>query len=85
MVAICANPTCCQSFTNLSQGKLYLLPPMETWLRLGGLSQWCYWLCPECSQEYIMTRYQGEVVLVSQIGSDYETQPSQLLGPRRVG
>ena len=85
MSAICANPICCEPFTDLKHGRLFLLPPMEVWLSAHSLSEYCFWLCPECAQGFTMTRYEGEVILVSRINSRYETQPKQLLGPRRVG
>ena len=52
MVAQCANPGCQREFPELSQGRLFLLPPTDdcshTW-RGQRLIDHCYWLCPNCA------------------------------------
>src|SRR3974390_61668 len=65
MVAKCSNPTCNREFRELNKGRLYLLPPTEmpfaSWGR-GKLSDYCYWLCPECDVTHTVERYGSEVV-----------------------
>ena len=67
MVAQCANPACNREFRELSKGRLFLLPPthqesLATW---GDrkLSDYCYWLCPECEATHTITRDESEVVV----------------------
>jgi hypothetical protein len=67
MVAQCANPACNQEFRELSKGRLFVLPPTHydspaTW---GDrkLSDYCYWLCPECAETHTITRDESEVVV----------------------
>lgn len=60
MVATCANPKCGHEFRQLSKGRLFLLPPLQDssilgW-SVGRLADYCYWLCPECSQGYSIER-----------------------------
>ena len=65
MVATCAR--CHREFKQLSKGRLFLLPPVHT----GGDSMWkisrladhCYWLCSECSREYVLERVGTELVV----------------------
>ncbi len=64
MVANCANPMCGRQFQQLSQGRLFLLPPVG--YLVERLSDYCYWLCPECSAHFAMIRHDGEVVLLAQ-------------------
>lgn len=56
MVATCANPACNRSFTNLSKGRLYLLPPNDTASLRISLIDYCYWLCPECAARFTIVR-----------------------------
>jgi hypothetical protein len=53
MVATCASGSCNREFRELSKGRLFLLPPTGM---LGGekLSDYCYWLCPDCSSVYTL-------------------------------
>jgi hypothetical protein len=67
MVAQCANPACNREFRELSKGRLFALPPTRhespaTW---GDrkLSDYCYWLCPECEATHTITRDESEVVV----------------------
>jgi hypothetical protein len=67
MVAQCANPACNREFRELSQGRLFLLPPTQhespaTW---GDkkLSDYCYWLCPECAAKHTITRDESGIVV----------------------
>lgn len=66
MVAKCSNPTCNREFRELNKGRLYLLPPTEmpfaSWGR-GKLSDYSYWLCPECDVTHTVERYGSEVVV----------------------
>ena len=69
MVAKCANPTCNRIFRQLSMGRLFLLPPnhndpesMSTW-KFERLSDYCFWLCPECEPTLTITRCESEVVV----------------------
>jgi hypothetical protein len=68
MVAKCANPECNRQFRQLNKGKLFLLPPSQDpailmW-KVGKLTDYCYWLCPKCSQTYTIGR-QGSELIVS--------------------
>ena len=67
MVAQCANPACNREFRQLSKGRLFVLPPTHhdspaTW-RDRKLSDYCYWLCPECAATHEITRDHSEVVV----------------------
>jgi hypothetical protein len=66
MVAKCSNPACNRQFQQLSKGRLYLLPPTQnpfaSWDG-GRLSDYCYWLCPECDATHTLTRCGSEVVV----------------------
>ena len=68
MVAKCANPACNREFRELSKGRLFLLPPTrneysEPTGTVERLSDYCYWLCPECDATYTITRRESEVVV----------------------
>ena len=86
MVAKCANPACNREFRELSKGRLFLLPPTrrdysESLERVERLSDYCYWLCPECDATYTITRSESEVlVAVRGPGSPY---PIAVNSPRR--
>jgi hypothetical protein len=56
MVATCANPACNLAFTNLSRGRLYLLPPENTASLGVSLIDFCYWLCPDCAALFTIVR-----------------------------
>jgi hypothetical protein len=61
MVVNCANPSCNRVFHELSKGRLFVLPPFnDHWARL---SDYCYWLCPECADKYTILQYESEVVI----------------------
>ena len=61
MVAKCANPSCSRQFQELSKDRLFVLPPFnDHWARL---SDYCYWLCPECADKYTLLQYESEVVI----------------------
>ena len=67
MVAECANPECNREFRELSKGRLFVLPPTHhanpaTWGN-RKLSNYCYWLCPECEATHTITRYESKVVV----------------------
>ena len=66
MVAKCVNVACDREFRELSKGRLFLLPPTEmpflSWGR-GNLSDYCFWLCPECDATYTVTRGEAGVVV----------------------
>ena len=67
MVAKCANPECNREFRELSKGRLFALPPTRfespaTWREMK-LSDYCYWLCPECEATHTITRDESEVVV----------------------
>ena len=68
MVAKCANPACNREFRELSKGRLFLLPPTRynysgSTARVGRLSDYCYWLCPECDATYVIVRRESDVVV----------------------
>jgi hypothetical protein len=67
MVAKCANPECNCEFRELSEGRLFLLPPTHDssgWTGSAGrLSDHCYWLCPECNATHTITRSESGVVV----------------------
>ena len=70
MVATCANPDCGHEFRQLSKGRLFLLPPIQSssnlrW-RVDRLADYCYWLCPECSQAYTIEREGTELTVSKQ-------------------
>jgi hypothetical protein len=67
MVAKCSNPACDCLFRELSKGRVFLLPPTPdssywTW-SAGNLSDYCYWLCPECDATLTITRWESGVVV----------------------
>ena len=64
VVANCANPICAREFRQLSQGRLYLLPPPGC--AADCLADHCYWLCLQCSKHFSLIRLEGEVVLRAQ-------------------
>jgi hypothetical protein len=75
MVAKCSNPPCNRQFRSLSKGRLFLLPsPVDSELmwKVDRLADHCYWLCPECSQDYTIARVGGELLF-----SKKESAPSQ--------
>lgn len=78
MVAKCANPACNRLFRELSKGRLFLLPPTPdssywTW-SAGNLSDYCYWLCPECDATHTITQTEsGVVVSARDPGTPYPT------------
>src|SRR5664279_3583718 len=66
VVAKCANPACNRLFQELSKGRLFLLPPTEPPFASRGrrsLSDYCYWLCPECDVAHTIRRIGSEVVV----------------------
>jgi hypothetical protein len=71
MVAQCANPACNHESRELSKGRLFVLPPTRhdspaTW-NDRKLSDYCYWLCPECEATYTITRDESEVVVCKRV------------------
>lgn len=58
MEARCANPSCQRAFTNLKDGKLYLLPALN---RRKKLSDYCYWLCPSCAGTVTIERVDNRI------------------------
>lgn len=71
MVANCANPACGRPFRELNRGRLFLLPPTHDYsvpalLRRERLSDYCYWLCPDCERTHTINRCgPGASVMVS--------------------
>ncbi len=68
MIAKCANPACNREFRELSKGRLFLLPPnrpaySESMGKVERLSDYCYWLCPECDATHTIVRPESEVVV----------------------
>ncbi len=63
MVAKCANPTCNRQFQELSKGRLFVLPPTNEYV--VRLSDYCYWLCPECVAKYTVLRDGSELFIVA--------------------
>jgi hypothetical protein len=61
MFAKCANPSCSRRFQELSRGRLFVLPPFNN--HGVRLSDYCYWLCPECAVEYSINQYESEVLI----------------------
>lgn len=61
MAVNCANPSCNRLFHELSKGRLFVLPPFnDHWARL---SDYCYWLCPECADKYTILQYESGVMI----------------------
>jgi len=77
MVAKCADPACNREFRELSKGRLFLLLPArhaysESTGNVDRLSDYGYWLCPECDTTHTITRSESEVVVgVRGPGSPY--------------
>ena len=68
MVVRCSNPECNREFHQLSQGRLYLLPPPQdsfSEFTMTRLADYCYWLCPECSRRYVLERQGTELILTA--------------------
>jgi hypothetical protein len=63
MVAICSNPACKCEFQDLRNARLFLLPPTHFCPNSMKLSDYCYWLCPECDATHTITRSGSEVVV----------------------
>ena len=87
MVAQCANPACNHEFRELSKGRLFVLPPTRhdspaTW-NDRKLSDYCYWLCPECEATYTITRDESDVVVSKRNPTLLSSARS--LPPRSVG
>jgi hypothetical protein len=85
MVAQCANPACNREFRELSKGRLFALPPTRhespaTW---GDrkLSDYCYWLCPECAATHTITRDESEVVVSKRAPTLLVSSPAVLRRP----
>ena len=67
MVAKCANPECNRQFRQLSKGRLFLLPPSDEMMwRVERLTDYCYWLCPSCSQTHTVLRHGPELIVSKQ-------------------
>jgi hypothetical protein len=85
MVAECANPACNREFRELSKGRLFLLPPTDhngTW---GDrkLSDYCYWLCPECEATHTITRDESEIVVSKRAVTLRSSAPAERRRPMR--
>jgi hypothetical protein len=63
MLAKCANLACNVEFRELSKGRLFLLPPPNFSCQHFKLSDYCYWLCPECDSTHTITRRGPQVVV----------------------
>jgi hypothetical protein len=93
MVAQCANPACHREFRELSKGRLFALPPTRhdcpaTWGE-RKLSDYCYWLCPECAAAHTITRDESEVVVSKRnptsLGSSAPTVLRRPVGRVQIG
>ena len=63
MLAKCANLACNVEFRELSKGRLFLLPPPNFSCQHFKLTDYCYWLCPECDSTHTITRRGPEVMV----------------------
>jgi len=87
MVAKCSNPACNREFRELSKGRLFLLPPTHNcyadpaW-KVDKLSDYCYWLCPECDVTHTITRGESEVVVSERTSSNPYLDPVPPARPR---
>ena len=63
MLSKCANRACNVEFRELSKGRLFLLPPPNFSSQHFKLSDYCYWLCPECAATQTITRCGPDVVV----------------------
>jgi hypothetical protein len=66
VVARCSNPACNREFRDLRKGRLFLLPPTYVYSDSMKLSDYCYWLCPECDATHTIMRRESEVVVSEQ-------------------
>ena len=88
MVAKCANPACKRIFRELSKGRLFLLPPARHCYSdplgtVDKLSDYCYWLCPECDGIYTIMRHESEVVVSVRAQGTPHPNPISSARPRR--
>ena len=81
MVAKCANPTCNRQFHDLSKGRLFVLPPLREYV--VRLSDYCYWLCPECDATYTITRYGSEVIVIARESGIQSPHPPPYVEAKR--
>jgi hypothetical protein len=85
MVAHCANQACNREFRELSKGRLFALPPTRhespaTW-GVRKLSDYCYWLCPECEATHTITRDESGVVVSERNWTSARSAPALLRRP----
>lgn len=76
MVSKCCNPACNCVFRELSKGRLFLLPPAHFHSDSIKLSDYCYWLCPECDAAYTVTRLGPEIVVSERGPGDTHFTPA---------
>jgi hypothetical protein len=76
MLVYCSNSGCARQFHQPSQARLYFLPPSD--YVVERFSEYCYWLCPECSIEFAIKRHEGQVVVIANDDRDVRP-PLQLL------
>lgn len=73
MVSQCANPQCGKPLHYLREGKVFLLHAQGS----GGQGDRMehFWLCGECSLDYIVKEAQGHVEVVSRLRSRRPAAP----------
>ena len=85
MIAECSNPACDCVFQDMRKGRLFVLPPTYYYSGWIKLSDYCYWLCPECDATYTITRTGLEVVVAERgLGTTYSV-PAASCSRRRPG
>jgi len=77
MLAKCANLACNVEFRELSKGCLFLLPPPNFSYQRFKLTDYCYWLCPECDATNTITRCESEVVVYARGPGTTYSAPSK--------
>jgi len=81
MITRCSNPACDCLFQGVSNGRFFLLPPKHYDSGPIKLSDFCYWLCPECDPAYTITRIGSEVVIGERgCGTTYSVPAVSLSG-----
>ena len=85
MITGCSNPACDCVLQGPSNGRLFLLPPTHYDSGPFKLSDYCYWLCPECDATYTITRIGAEVFVGEPGAGTTYSVPAASLSKKRPG